>query len=344
MDDWLYDKILGCLMAAGIGDAMGAPTEGMCKDEILEVHGGRIEGFVDVKDSEYSKGNNIGEITDDSSQMYEMAKAVADCNGNLTVQAAADALVRWSEFYPKYFPRNAGPTTSKVINGLKNGRDPIELGKAGKSFNRGITNGAAMRIAAAGLTKPGDYEKAIKNAVNMCRPSHGTQHAFSGACAIACGISEALLDSATTVSIVKACVYGAKRGEAIGNESGRSASGVRVLNNIGSSVREALLSDNMVDAENRIESMTGCDVSIQSSVAAAIGLFLAADGDIKKTLLSCANMGGDSDTNACIAGMLCGAYKGYNKIPEEWIPQFKEANVTINFEGIAQRLTEIAKA
>jgi ADP-ribosylglycohydrolase len=339
----MFDKILGCLIAAGVGDAMGAPSEGMCKSEIVEAYGGRIEGFVDGKDNEYSYGNHIGEITDDASQMYEMAKAVADCGGHLTVEAAAAALVTWSESYPKYYPRNAGLTTSKVINALRGGGNPYELGKLGKMVGRGTTNGAAMRVAAAGLCKPGDYELAIENAVNMCRPSHATQHAFSGACAIACGISEALISTATTVSIVKACVYGARRGEEIGLKTARKASGIRVINNIGSAIQAALLSADMVDAEDSIDAVTGSDGSIQSSVAAVLGLFLAADGDIRKTILSCANLGGDSDTNACIAGMLCGAFKGCGTIPEDWIGQFKEANPMIDFESVAARLCAITE-
>jgi len=122
MNDKLYDKILGCLYEAAIGDALGAPTEGLSKSEIEKRYGGRITGFVDGSDNAYSYGNLIGEITDDSSQMYEMAKAVVACDGNLTVEAAAKALVWWSENYPKYYPRNAGATTSQVIGELKKGK------------------------------------------------------------------------------------------------------------------------------------------------------------------------------------------------------------------------------
>jgi len=343
MNEKLYDKILGCLTGAAIGDAMAAPTEGFSKDEILAEYGGRITYYVDGKDNKYSYGNFVGEITDDASQMYEMAKAVADCDGELTVEAAAQALVRWSESYPKYYPRNAGATTSKVISQLKAGKDPIALGKEGKYVGRGTTNGAAMRIAAAGLTAPGDLEKAVRNAVTMCSPSHGTQHAFSGACAIACGISEALKESATTVSIVKACVYGARRGEEIGNEKGRRAEGIRVIHNIGTAVREALLAKDMVDAEDRLDDWVGADGSIQASAAIAIGLFLASDGGVEDTILSCANIGGDSDTNACIAGSLVGAFRGFSAFRKEWVEQMRSANPALQLEDVARRLTEICE-
>lgn len=343
MNEKLYDKILGCLMGAAIGDAMGAPTEGLSKDEIEAEYGGRVTYYVDGKDNKYSYGNFIGEITDDASQMYEMAKAVADCGGELTVEAAAEALVRWSESYPKYYPRNAGATTSRVITELKAGKDPIALGKMGKYVGRGTTNGAAMRIAAAGLTAPGDLEKAVRNAVVMSSPSHGTQHAFSGACAIACGISEALTENATTVSIVKACIYGARRGEEVGNQKARRAEGIRVINNIGTAMREALLAESMQDAEDRLDAWVGADGSIQASTAVSIGLFLASDGNVEDTILGCANIGGDSDTNACIAGSLVGAFRGCSAFPESWVSQMRSANPALDLESVAKRLAEICE-
>ena len=42
----LYDRVLGCLVTAGMGDGIGAPTEAMSRQEILEKYG-RITGFVD---------------------------------------------------------------------------------------------------------------------------------------------------------------------------------------------------------------------------------------------------------------------------------------------------------
>lgn len=343
MNEKLYDKVLGCLTGAAIGDAMGAPTEGLSKEEVEAIYGGRITYYEHEKDNKYCYGNTLGEITDDASQMYEMAKAVADCGGNLTVEATAEALVRWSESYPKYYPRNAGATTSRVIADLKDGKDPVALGKIGGYVGRGTTNGAAMRIAAAGLTAPGDLEKAVRNAVVMCTPSHGTQHAFSGACAIACGISEALTEDATTVSIVKACVYGARRGEEIGNQKGRRAEGIRVLNNIGTALREAMLAENMEDAEDRLDAWVGADGSIQASIGLCLGLFLASDGGVEDTILSCANVGGDSDTNACIAGSLVGAFRGYKAFPESWVSQMRSANPALDLESVAKRLTEICE-
>ena len=219
----LYDRILGCLVTAGMGDAIGAPSEAMSRAEILEKFGGPIDTFLDGGENAYAYGNLVGEVTDDASQMYEMAKAVIACGGKLTVEAAAQALVTWSESYPKYYPRNAGPTTSYVINELKAGKDPIATGLVGHVYGRGTSNGAAMRVAAAGLCRPGDLDYAVRTAVTMTAPSHGTQHAYAGACCIAAGIAAAI-GGAGLYGVLKACFYGAEEGERIGRAEACSPS------------------------------------------------------------------------------------------------------------------------
>jgi len=337
----LYDRILGCLVTAGMGDAIGAPTEAMSREEISHKFGGRITTFVDGKDNIYALGNNLAEVTDDTSQMYEMAKAIIITKGNLTVRAAADALIAWSQKYPKYYPRNAGPTTSFVINELLAGKDPEETGKVGLIYGRGTSNGAAMRVASAGLVHPGNLEKAIETAVIMSKPSHATQHAFSGACAIACGIAEGITIQANVFSILKACMYGAKAGEEIGMKEARVAAGSNVSLKILKAIEVAINSENIEDAEIKIEREIGNDGSIQTSVAAAIGLFAAANGDPCSTILGGANIGGDTDTIACIAGMLAGAYSGFSSLPNEWYSIFKSANPDLDFESLSQQILEI---
>lgn len=338
----LYDRILGSLTAAGIGDAIGAPSEAMSRDEITAKYGGRITTFLDGSTNTYALGNEIGEVTDDASQMYEMALAVIRTGGELTVEAAASAILNWSKNFPRYYPRNAGPTTRYVIQELLAGRDPVEVGLMGMEYNRGTSNGAAMRIAAAGLVHPGNWEKTAQIAIISCRPSHGTQHAFSGACAIACGISEAITENAQLSNILRACLYGADIGQRIGEETARRACGVNTRMQILKAINIAYDCSTMEQAELRLEQEIGNDGSIQNSVATSIGLFLAADGDPVKTVLGGANIGGDTDTIACIAGSLAGAYKGYSSIPSDWSALFEQANPKLRFHEVARELTKIA--
>ncbi len=338
----LYDRILGSLTTAGMGDAIGAPSEAMSREEIMAKYGGRITTFLDGSTNAYALGNHIGEVTDDASQMYEMARAIIKTRGELTVDAAAEAIVNWSRNFPRYYPRNAGPTTSFVIEELASGKDPTKIGLEGLKYNRGTSNGAAMRVAAAGLVHPGNWEKAAETAVTSCRPSHGTQHAFAGACALACGISEALTKDAQISKILRACLYGAEYGEDIGRRTARCACGVNTRKRILEAIEIGYDSKSIEEAEISLEAAIGNDGAIQVSVATAIGLFLAADGDPVKTILGGANIGGDTDTIACMAGALAGAYSGYCTLPSDWRDLFEKANPELLFADVARSIADIA--
>jgi len=337
----LHDRILGSLVAAGMGDGVGAPSEAMGRDEILERFGGRIDRFLCCDDNPYSTGNMAGEVTDDASQMFEMAKAVIEAKGELTVKGAADALLNWARAYPRYYPKNAGPTMRFWVKEYEAGGDPVELGKIGKLYGRGVSNGCAMRVAAAGLCKPGDLDGAVKTAVTMTKISHGTQHAYSGACAISCAIAEALKEHSQISSVLKAAVYGAKKGEEIGLKKARMATGPGVLPRLMTAIDCVFRAGDPEEASRLLEENVGCNGDIQPSVGIAVGLFAANEGDPIKTILAAANIGGDTDTFACIAGMIAGAYSGFSKVPADWYTIFKSANPMLDFEWAADELTAI---
>lgn len=343
MNDSLYDKILGSLVTAGMGDGIGAPSEAMSRTEIYARYGGRIEDFIDGSDNPYALDNLVGEGTDDTSQMYEMAQAVIETDGKLTSRAAADAILRWTEKYPKYYPRNAGPTTRFVVKELLAGKDPDVVGATGLEYGRGVSNGAAMRVASAGLIHPGDPDGAVLTAAVMSRPSHGTQHAFAGAGAIAAAIAAALVPASDKLDVVRAALYGAEKGEELGIRTARVASGPSVHPMLLRAIRIGLDARGIEDAEAKLEREIGNDGTIQPSVAVAIGLFVAADGDPVRTIIGGANIGGDTDTIACIAGSVAGAYRGFGSLPSEWYALFQSANPAFDMERTARELETIAR-
>ncbi len=338
----LKDRILGCLYCAGMGDAMGGPSETFSQQEIRDVFGGWITGFLPPGDNVLVKGNEIGEVTDDTSQMYEMGMAIVKSNGFLTVQGAADALVGWSQKYPKYYPRNAGATTRFVIEELLRGDDPETVGRRGGSYRRGTSNGCAMRVASAGLIHPGNLQGAIKDAIIMTKPSHGTQHAYSGACSIACGISEALKSDSDVYSVIKASLYGAKKGYEMGLEEARIAAGEDLYLKILYAVEISLSTNSMEETLRALEAKVGNDGQIQNSVASAIGIFAATEGNPEKTIIYGANYGGDTDTISCIAGTLSGAFSGLEALRKDWIEIFVKANPTLNMDFLGDELYKIA--
>lgn len=343
----LYNRIRGSLTAAALGDALGAPSEGMSAAEIHAYYGGRIDTFLDGAVNPYFHNARVGEVTDDTSQMMEMAKAVIKANGNFTVADAANGLLSWAENCPKYFPLRAGPTTRLIIEALRRGEDPVAIGRGGGAPDgtpeRGSTNGAAMRVAAAGLVHPGDIDAAIQDAITMTCVSHGTQLGFASACAVAAGIAAALVDKPDIYHILRACIYGAEKGDTYGRTYGRVAPGTSVRTKLLKAIAIAYDSECMEQAEQRLNDEVGADSSAAASaIAVAIGLFTAADSDPKRTLLGAANVGADTDTIGCIAGMLVGATVGYDALPKDWCATLEQVNPDFDFHTTATQLTAIA--
>ena len=54
-------------------------------------------------------------------------------------------------------------------------------------------------------------------------------------------------------------------------------------------------------------------------------------------VLRAANTNGDSDSIACIAGSISGAYLGINAIPNDWVQQIEKSDY---LDDLAIRLTE----
>lgn len=338
----LYDRVLGSLVTAGMGDGVGAPTEGLSRTEIIKRFGTPVKNFLDPKDSIISGNNVVAEITDDASQMWEMAQAIIKTDGKLTEKAAADALLNWSKNWPNYYPCQAGPTMKNWIVEYENGADPIELGLRGETYHRGMTNGCAMRCASAALINPGDLDSTIKTTITMTRVSHGTQHAFSGTCAVTCAIAEALDENSSVHSVLKAAVYGAKEGQRIGEKDARMGYGPKVEPMLLRAINCVYSADSPEDAAGKLEEEIGCNIDVQPTICTAIGLFAANNGDPIKTILAAANFGGDTDTIACIAGMIAGAYSGFKAIPADWYDVFRKGNPKIDFESAARKITDIA--
>ena len=167
----IYDRVLGSLAMACIGDALGAPTEQRGIEEIRRLWGGRVEKFyAPPDDAPYGSGRKAGQITDDSSQLLYLVDAYIENNGQMTPRAMANALLRWAD-NGEYFPRFAGPTTRASVERLRAGEDPEVTGKIGRLTTEGTSNGAAMRVAPAGLAHPGDPEAAVRDALATCLPS-----------------------------------------------------------------------------------------------------------------------------------------------------------------------------
>ncbi|MCC6904709.1 MAG: ADP-ribosylglycohydrolase family protein [Anaerolineae bacterium] len=339
----LGDRVLGAMMACALGDAMGAATEQWQIDEILAAHGGMLRELIPPPIDTFSYRDKAGYVTDDCSQMFALAEAIIKTSGDLTREAWLERMLDWSVNSP--FKYAMGPTTRPIFEALQRGESIERIGAIGQSNRKltsmGVTNGAGMRVAPAGLINPGDIEGAVRTAWISCYPTHDTQIAASGAAAIAAGVAMALVPGADVFSVVQACLEGAKLGEELGAKEGRRVAGPSIYRRIEIAVEEALRATSFEDALRRIEATVGSSVYLVESGPAAIGIFVAAKGDPVECAVGGTNIGNDTDSTAAMACPLGGALMGIKAIDKKYVKVLSEAN-TEDIPGMSNALADIA--
>ena len=110
----LNERILGGLVLAAAGDAIGAATETRSTALIEERFGGPVRDFIDAPEDTFARGAKAGTVTDDFSLAWCTAMAIAERGGVIDEACAKDALVRWHGL-GDYFERYAGPTTRAAV-------------------------------------------------------------------------------------------------------------------------------------------------------------------------------------------------------------------------------------
>jgi len=334
-----YDRVLGSLATACIGDALGMPAEQRSPAEIQQLWGGWLREFQPPPaDSPYAEGRSAGQITDDASQMIGLVETYLEEPDGLTAQGMGRMLLRWSQ--TQYYPRFAGPSTKRAIEALREGGDPENLGREGRLSTDGTSNGAAMRVAPAGLRHPGDIDAAIADAVTSCRPSHLTNIGVSGAAAVAAAVSRALVPGAGLLDVVAAARYGARQGQRIGSEVGRDVAGPSIERRIELAVSAAMTADDFPAAVRAVTDIVGSGLGMAEAVPAAIGIFVAAGGDPLLTCVGGANAGDDTDTLACIGGSIAGALRGFSAVPQDLYRDVVAIN-ELDLEGLAKSFVSV---
>lgn len=349
----LEDRIFASLALAGMGDALGAPTEQWSIDEIHAVHGGPVTCFVAPPPDTFAGANGGGcaEVTDDASQMYYLAHALARAGGVLDQDGWVACLLDWAAHSPK--AGFMGPSTAGIVQALRDGRDTGAVGVIGASRRKmttiGTTNGAAMRVAPVGLLHPGQPRAACEQALATCLPSHDTDVAISAACAIAAAAALAV-DGAGLDQVIAAALYGGAQGEQLAARHARLVAGPNFL----ARTRMALAIAHEAGTApaglardrrflERLEREVGNSVLAAESVPSALAILAYAGADPMRTIVLAASAGNDTDSIATMAGAIAGAMHGRQALPQDMLAQFCAVNASYGLERLAAQLAPLAQ-
>ena len=290
----LWNKVYGSLLAGVMGDAMGAPSEGMTYQEI-EKEFGYINDF-------------SGAGTDDSAIKLILCEAILNNNGYVTADEFADAFLNNKDNYYSLFYIPVRNMFHKLESKLSL---PVYAG-----YGNMQSSSSAMSITPMGLINACNPRQAAQETYDVAGLIHAGDSTFcrDGACAIAAAVAEALSPDATVDSIVTASYQYLHK-----------QSSIVMINKIKQVVALAYETKSYEQFRERFYQSFLQDIISDSreTVPCTIALFVLADGDPNKAMIYAANFGRDSDTIGTMIGGICGAFKGVDGLKKEWVQKLE---------------------
>ena len=299
-------RALGALYGLALGDALGMPTQSLPRAEIVARYGALVGGFHPGPDGHpLAAGLPAGSVTDDTEQAVLLARLVVAGGGEVDAAALARDLLAWEESMRARGSLDLlGPSTRQALAALAAGTDIAEAGR------RGVTNGAAMRMAPVGIaTSARDPRLLEDRVVAASRLTHNTGVALAGAAAVAAAVSAGIDGEPLPAAIRRAVAAGAS---AAGR--GHWAAGADVAARItwATGLVAGLPQNQVIGTVYRL---VGTSLATQESVPAAFAVAAAVPGDPWLACRLAASLGGDCDTIAAMTGAICGACHGVAAFP-----------------------------
>jgi len=312
----LARRFLPVVVGARVGDAMGAPVEGLSHEDIA-TRFGWVDAFT-------------GDGTDDSLMATLLVDALLESGGNAGADGWAQEWVRQRDrmlaLEDRFFP-SVLHTAEKLAYGY-----PPRRVAAGNM----PSSSSAMCIWPIGLVDAGDPRAAADQAYVLASLIHVGDVDFcqDAAAAVAAAVAAGMRPG---IGVREACA------EALAALHPVSGAPMRDL--ISEAVDLAGEASEYDAFRERYLARFRRDIACDSreTVPAAFALTTLAAGDLRRGVEFAANLGRDTDTIASMTGALCGAIGGPDAIPEAWITALGQAAI-LDAEDLAGRLAELARA
>ena len=308
------ERALGALTGLALGDALGMPTQSMSPAQIRRCYG-RITGLRDaVAEQPIAPSVSAGTVTDDTEQALILAGLLIDGGGRIDPHQLADALLRWEDDMRARGSLDLlGPSTKLALEQVRAGADPHCTGR------QGTTNGAAMRVAPVGIAfSVNAHGDALARAAQAsCLVTHDTRQGFEAAGLIAAAVSAAI-DGADAASALETALSFVSAHPEEGHWTEKASVGARA--------RLALETSRGLQGDALAEHLRTCvGTSVESAESIPCALVIVHEFARRPLAGLCfaAELGGDTDTIAAMAGAILGA-SAPDLLPVELVDQVLE--------------------
>jgi len=342
------DRVRGCLLGLAIGDALGAPLEGLGAQQI-RAHYHLVTDYVDGSRAWKKKPYRWrlpGLYTDDTQQALALSDVIL-AHGAVDIDRLASIYLDMAVPEEGYAGahRGVGRSFRQVLADLKRGTCPTQTGQG----SAGI--GAAMRIAPLALYFSDDAEALHQAVMSASLMTHRDIRSITGALAVAFAVRRILDGDARDASFLFRVAADVARAETrimaeVGDRlasveaHGRSMSqAIARTESLLDIPRERALNA-LVEEANRHGAEPVCRRPTMgfppACIPACLYLFLVTD-TFEDALIEVINLGGDADSTGAILGSLAGAYHGVDSLPRRWLEGLQ------NREGVDSRAVALAQ-
>jgi ADP-ribosylglycohydrolase len=292
----LEDRFIGTIVGVAVGDALGAPFEGIDANRLFQES--------EQMDFAPVRGFPRGQYTDDTQMTLAIIKAILK-NGDVDGKTVTE---EFAELWRSGEILGAGASCSEGV--WRYIRGEAEWDKCGTERGR-AGNGTAMRASPVGLWDHDATERITRDAEAISIMTHSDERAVAGAIAVASAV--AYLVTAQEVSPTD---FTERVSSSVSEQSAEFARAIDEL--------PELLQADEQDAVPAIinEGWTGHDPSfgvtpfVIPTVLASSYAFLKYPGDFSSAVRTVINMGGDVDSTGSITGAMSGAFNGVGAIPQ----------------------------
>jgi ADP-ribosylglycohydrolase len=284
------ERVFGCLKGLATGDAIGKQTETLSRDDVLRWYPDGIRGF------EGLPGAVIPRYAANTKRRWRVGETTDDTEGSIAVARAilADGDVRHVTV-----GRELLKCTKCVHSGVRSLWEFHQAGNAARVTRDHNGCGAATRVAPVGILYASHrFDQIVIGARQASIATHGGPLGLAAAAATAAAVSSAI-DGAAPDAIVEFAQRAAARAEAerSGSDQGTFAGAIRTI-------YADLRGWPDHDAPRVAERYFPRDPLTIVPLALALGATMPS---VESGILLAANVGGDSDSVASIAGAILGA-------------------------------------
>jgi ADP-ribosylglycohydrolase len=314
----IRDHIRAAILGAVLGDALGVPHEFSTREEMRAAPATGMTGYG-------SHQQPTGTWSDDSSMLLCTAESLVH---GYDIDDMARRFLRWfdeGEMTPHGETFDFGSTTAEAMRALRRGMSAAEAGGTAETDNG---NGSLMRILPVGMWAIALQERDVQRIASAVS---GITHAHPRS-RLAC-----VYYSLVVWSVLRDLYRQSDRFDA--HTALRAA--LRMLGDA-----DLRYPQDVDIARERVhyrrlfagyfaglpESAIYSDGYVVHSLESAVWCVLTTDS-YPDAVLKAVNLGGDTDTTACVAGGLAGLLYGLGALPEQWLG-------TLQNRGLVMEVTE----